>query len=385
MISKRILEEFVLKDNSTVPFNFYLFDENIFLKNIEKFKNVFSSKIYDVDFGYSVKTNPEIEVIKRAVSAGLKAEIVSPHELQIVKKLGVKPFDIIYNGVIPDYEGKFEIAHNGGYVNIESYNELKDLEIYAESMKHNIEVGLRVNVDIGNGRKSRFGIELSSEEMMNALKLLEKSKYISLNGIHSHVYGGREVKHWKTRTLALFEFAKKLNAKYVDLGSNMYGIMDPRMSEQFQEALPSLDDYASTISESLETVYKNSARPKIIFEPGTPIIANAISILAKIENIRTVRGSTIATLSCSEYDCGFTPSTKNIPIDIINIGEGQEYDNLIFYGYTCTEGDVLNRGMKCRAAIGDYVILRNIGAYSCSLKNHFIMPPPEFISITESV
>lgn len=384
MTSSEILERFKSCDKKK-PMNYYLFDREKFDQHLSDFRGVFAkvSPSGGLIIGYSTKTNPHPSVLNAAMENGCYAEIVSPHELQLALSVGFRKDRIIYNGIIPDPEGKFDIAQNNGIVNLESALEVEQIVKIADEQGKNIKIGLRLNIDIGNGRKSRFGIDPDTPEFQYAINLISASKYVDIQGFHSHVYGGRDIEYWKRRSLAVAKIARKYHCRYIDLGSNMYGFMDERMMSQFQCTIPKFSEYAFAIAESFYQSFIGTEQPVLILEPGTPLISDCVSVLARIENIREIRGDVIATLSCSEYDCGFTPATKNVPIDVIHTGENtpSEYDDLNFYGYTCTEGDVLHRHWNGKAAIGDLVLLRNVGAYSYSLSNSFIMPPAEFIEI----
>ena len=384
MTSSEILERFRSSDK-TKPMNYYLFDREKFDHHISDFRQAFKrvSPEGGLIIGYSTKTNPHPFVLKAAMENGCYAEIVSPHELQLVLGVGFPKKRIIYNGIIPDADGKYDIAKNGGIVNLESALEVKQIVDIANERKKKVEIGLRLNLDIGNGRKSRFGINPDTPEFRYSIKQIFGSEYVDVRGFHSHVYGGRDIAYWKRRSYDVAKMARRYYCRYIDLGSNMYGFMDDRMKSQFQCTIPRFEEYAHVVAESMNIAFDGAEKPTIILEPGTPLISDCVSVLSRIENIREIRGDVIATLSCSEYDCGFTPATKNVPIDVIHTGENppDEYEDLNFYGYTCTEGDVLHRHWSGKAAIGDLVLLRNVGAYSYSLSNSFIMPPAEFVEI----
>lgn len=357
----------------------YLFYQPTFDANVESIRKAFSDhRLDNLLLGYSVKTNPHPVVLDAAKHLSMYAEIVSPHELNVATSCGFSLSNIIYNGVIPDPTDKFNVAKSGGIVNLESYLEFQQIESMARSKGIPVQVGIRLNVNIGNGRTSRFGLEHQSDEYQKVMELTKCSEYISIAGVHSHVYGGRQTKFWKNRVIAVAKIAYELGAGYIDLGSNMFGPMDPRMAEQFDDEIPTFDDYAATVKDALDTIYSGKP-PMLILEPGTPVVSNAVSVLAEVLNIRRVCGKNIATANCTEYDFGFTPATKNVPVDVIHNSEGIEYNDLDIYGYTCTEGDVLHRSYNGRLAIGDFLLFRNLGAYSVSLSNSFIQEPMSLV------
>lgn len=378
MISREILQDCWLTDKIDEYEPCYLFSRSVFEYNMHRLKRAYKVNGIDVTIGYSYKTNPSDCIISLAKRFA-KAEVVSPYELEMAVANGVEYKDIIYNGVIPDTVGKFKVASNGGIVNVDNEKEFCDLAEYAEKKKVKIEVGIRINVYLG--RISRFGVVKGSEEWNRIFSRAEDSRYIKICGIHCHTYGCRDAESWKKKVKFACEIAKELNVKYIDFGSNMYGNMDERLKKQFGEHIPDFEDYAEIVSTGIKEVYMDSTFPKIIIEPGTPVVSDAVVILAKVVNIRTIRGKVMATVDCSKYDMGFLPLTKNVPFDVITCSRGKVYSDIDIYGYTCAEGDVVHRGYTGELAVGDYLVFKNLGAYSNNISCPFIMPPFEIYEI----
>jgi len=351
----------------------YLFDKQKFIDNVKELLEAFFDTGLRVRVGYSYKTNPAPQVLNVAKHIAM-AEIVSPHELSLALQNGVDYWNMIYNGVIPDVEGKFAVASNGGIVNIENDTEFFQLEEYARRRNTPIAVGLRINIYLG--RISRFGVERGSEEWQRIMLLVKKSDFIRIKGIHCHTYGGRDLESWKQKVTEACIAAKEVGAEYIDFGSNMYGDMDERLKSQFEGYIPCYGEYANVIKEGLDAHYSDEEyRPMVIIEPGTPVVGNTVSILAKVTNIRRIRDKWFVNTDCSIYDMGFVPLTRNVPMDVIHASHGRNYENIDIYGYTCTEGDVIHRGYSGELAIGDYLLFRNLGAYSNTIACPFIMEP----------
>lgn len=56
------------------------------------------------------------------------------------------------------------------------------------------------------------------------------------------------------------------------------------------------------------------------------------------------------------------------------MNEGKQYENLDMVGFTCIEGDVLNKDYCGELAAGDVIIINNCGSYSLVMKPPFILP-----------
>ena len=161
----------------------------------------------------------------------------------------------------------------------------------------------------------------------------------------------------------------------------MYGDMDERLKCQFEGYIPTYDEYANEIQRGLKEIYGEDELPEIIIEPGTPVVGNTVSILAKVTNIRKISEKWFATTDCSIYDMGFVPLTRNVPIDVIHASHGIRYKNIDICGHTCVPCDIIHRGYSGELAIGDYLVFQNLGAYSNTFSCSFIMEPLKFYEV----
>jgi len=354
-----------------------LFDSDLFKQNVKSFQEAFRQYFGEnAKLSYSTKTNPHETVLKTLCTIpDAMVEIVSTNELHLAIASGFSLDRIVYNGVIPDAVRKFGVAYTGGIVNVENYGELKTLADMANEWKKRIEVGLRVNIRIDENRawESRFGVHPYTSQFYKCLEL--QNEYFEIVGIHSHIHGCRTLDFWKKRASILGKLGKAIGVKYIDFGSNMFGFMDPRLAEQFDCEIPTAKDYAWTIYNELKCIYGYETLPTIIIEPGTPVVANTVSVLGKVETISERGFDTIATASCSVYDFGFFHgSPKHPPMDVIHMSKGEHYENVEIFGYACTEDDTVYKSYTGELAVGDYLLFRNLGAYANSLSSDFIKP-----------
>ena len=139
-----------------------------------------------------------------------------------------------------------------------------------------IRVGLRLNVDVGQGFISRFGIDSDSEEVEAIVGLLRQSSNIKLMGIHMHVGRTRGVDAWHTRAIKMIELADRIfkdrTPEFIDLGSGMFGNMEDSLAKQFSDSIPTFEDYAFAIAKTFAERYgklPESEQPILFTEPGT--------------------------------------------------------------------------------------------------------------------
>lgn len=313
----------------------------------------------------------------------MMAEVVSPKELLSAFVNGYRYQDIIYNGVIPDDSDKYYVAYSGGIVNVENYEEAKRIDAIARNRNTHIKVGVRINISFRD-IPSRFGIVPFSDEW-NKLFELQKYGNIKVVGIHAHVTDGRFLDAWYRRGREVGTIAKIIKAEYIDFGSNMFSQMDSRMAVHYNggKPLPSFDDYAEALYKGLKRAYygrPSSELPNVILEPGTPVISEAVDLLARVVSVRERNGIIEATTDCSRLDFGFLGTRVKPPMDVITFANSCGKPSKV-YGYTCLEDDVICEYTPYELKVDDLVLFRNVGAYSLGLSNQFIKPPHSFYNV----
>jgi diaminopimelate decarboxylase len=95
-----------------------------------------------------------------------------------------------------------------------------------------------------------------------------------------------------------------------------------------------------------------------------------MSLVTKVQSIKTVRGKTIATILASMYNINM--GNKFPPLRVIAQPgrERKTYAELDFAGFTCIESDYLYRSYSGPLAVGDYIVMDNVGSYSIVLNHH---------------
>ena len=107
-----------------------------------------------------------------------------------------------------------------------------------------------------------------------------------------------------------------------------------------------------------------------------PNIASPVNALIKINS--TASGTSGAWIITSKTDSAM----KNISMNGINppmevVARDREQavvEDTDVVGFTCIEGDVLQKNYSGPLAIGDYIVISNCGSYSLVMKPPFILP-----------
>lgn len=374
-VSEKLIESVKKEYGSPI----YVFDEVSFIENYLSLRNAFQKYYPKYNIAYSYKTNYMPYICKLVRSLGGLAEVVSDFEYYVARKVGNENTKIIYNGPFKQ-ELLEEHLINQGIINIDNYEECNRIVKIAQKMpSKSFEVGIRVNVDIGQSFVSRFGMDPDSEDFKRAVSMLTEQGNIDLVGLHCHVGQSRSIEYWKNRAERILELADKLfplnPPQYLDLGSGMFGDMDPELRMQFGDHVPNYDEYAKEVAGRFWNHYKSYEEkdmPWLYTEPGATSVSRYMWLIATVISHKVVRGINVTGLDCSYYNAGETCRYKRLPIRVI--GECKDYIGGNLVGYTCLEDDVIYPDYRKRVSIGDTVLLGNTGGYSLVFKPPFILP-----------
>lgn len=369
--SKEKLED--LAGKFGLPLN--IFDEKGFVENYRNLDNAMHSAYQNYQLSYSYKTNYVPYICRTAKKLGAYAEVVSGMEYALAKRIGYEDSHIIFNGPDKDRESN-QAFLNGCMINVDNLSELEAYCLAAEK-KPDIcyEIGLRANLDIGQGFISRFGMD--EEDLEKAFDRVSKVDNLSITGLHCHISRCRGKDAWKKRTEYMLRLADRFfNAppKYIDLGSGMFGSMAEEFAAQF-DVIPTYQDYAQVTAELVAAHYKGVAGPILFTEPGTTLVNRFVECVARVDSVKKIGQHYFAVLNASIHNLGETCTLKKLPIKVVPGGNPQiHYGSIDLTGYTCLEQDILFSGYQGDLAKGDYIVFGNTGGYSTVMKPPFIRP-----------
>ncbi len=356
----------------------YIFDKNRFVNEYKRLEKEFTKIYSNFLVGYSVKTNYTLDILKTVKELGGFLEVVSDFEYEIASKI-IDDSKIIYNGPCKCNVISVNILSNGGKVNADSIEELVEIENICKKNNLHLNVGVRLDIDVGNDVNSRFGIK----DLDKIEDFFRKSEVLTLEGIHCHITHARELNYWELRTKTMISIAKRFNdfteIKYIDFGSNMYSDMKESLRKQYGEDIPDFKDYANIVATAMKEAFPEE-NVKIIIEAGTPIVASTMQLLASVKRVKEKEDVTYAILDTDQYQLGFIAQVKQLPISIYNTKEKPTpRRNVVMSGFTCIEADYLNKVDECCLDKGDYVLFENVGAYSNVMAPNFINVVPSIV------
>lgn len=371
----------------------YIFHKEAFVDNYLELLNEIRETYPKYNIAYSYKTNYTPKICCLVKELGGLAEIVSEMEYQLARKIGYRNEDIIFNGPV---KGKALAEHllNNGVANIDSLDELKEVITLADcNSDKKFRIAFRVNIDIGQGFISRFGIDAYEDkhedtEIDKAFLMVKEKKNINVVGLHCHIGRSRSIEAWENRVRIMFTLIDRYFEnvpEFIDLGSGMNSVMEPELACQFGGHIPTFEEYAKIIAVAMKERYGHldyNNQPWLFTEPGTTLVSGCMSFLGSVKTIKNVKGKYYVTFDCSGGNMGDICHLKNLPISIFRKSEDcVSLKDATFVGYTCLEHDHIYEGFDGNLAVGDVVQFRNVGSYSNVFKPPFILPNCAMVQI----
>ncbi|WP_240035158.1 diaminopimelate decarboxylase [Neobacillus notoginsengisoli] len=377
--------------------SFFLLDVNKLRENYKKIEHAFKSRYENFIIGYSYKTNYLPYLCKELSKLGAYAEVVSRLEYDLAIKIGEDPRRIIFNGPIKSREDIQYALNNESIVNIESFYEADFVKEYAlEHPKKQIKIGIRVNFDISDNGISphqagydigRFGICVENGDFQNLVMQLKELKNIKITGLHGHFSTSeRKAETYRIITEKLCRIAKESildGLEYIDIGGGIYG----ELPKSFQTVAPTFDEYAQPICEVMNKEFNDfKNKPTLILEPGLAMVANVLIFIAKVIDIKNIRGNHFVLVDGSVHNIKPTMHKRNLPMHVIRQNEVSGYTKEIFdvVGYTCMEKDYLAHDIAgALPQQDDYIVFENVGAYTIVFNPPFIKVRPSIVAVDD--
>lgn len=366
--------------------SFYLLDLDAFEANYGEFLSAFRARYARSQIAYSYKTNYIPRLGRCVDELGGYAEVVSDMEYELALRSGVAPERIVLNGPYKDAGLLRKALQGGAIVNLDGPYEVALVEALAASLPdRQLEVGLRCNLDLGQERVSRFGFDAEGDDLRAAFGRLNRLDNCRVAGLHCHyTTPRRELEAYDLRTRKMLALCAELYPgappRYLDLGGGYFGKVDEALRRQFDVYMPTYDEYAETVGTLVARAYPGEAGPELILEPGIALAGNVMSFVARVIDLKTVRGRKMALVSGSVHNVQPTLHQKNPSTRVYHRPDGDSrLAGADLVGYTCLEYDCIYYGYPGEVGAGDYVVFDQVGAYVIVFKPPFIRGAPAIL------
>ena len=373
----------------------YLFEPEVISARAKAFKHAFQRYLSDTEFYFAVKSNNYPDVSQVVLSEGFGLDVSSGEELQMALDLGAE--NIIFSG-----PGKMEMELDLAIANsdkvivlMDSLSEMKRLEKRAALHHKIIRVGIRLNLD-PTGIWKKFGIPLNC--LKPFLQAMETCDHIYFQGLQFHsswnLRPERQVAFIKElgKTLAELSPLDRKKIQFIDIGGGYWPeqgewLIVPNNQKKEAKAnsydikinrAASIDEFAQKIYQAICDHIYNQMICKICFEPGRWICNDAMHIIVKVmdkkyDDIVITNGATNA-VGWERFEMDYFP--------VLNLSHPAIIEqNCLILGSLCTPHDIWGYhywGKKIKEE--DILMIPTQGAYTYSLRQHFIKGIPKVIS-----
>lgn len=342
--------------------------------------NVFDTAFKEVPHltCFSVKANSNIAILRLFGSLGGGVDIVSGGELHRARTAGIPPERIVYSGVGKTVEEiDYALREDILMFNIESNQELEELNRRAAAKGTRARISLRVNPDVDPNthpyistgmKKNKFGISIE-----NAVKAYEKAsslQNVEIVGIDCHI--GSQL----TEVTPFVDALKRLRIlierlresgiqiRYLDLGGGLGIVYD-------QEVPPLPHEYATAILRELEDV-----NCTLIFEPGRVIVGNAGILTTKVLYTKRSPAKNFVITDAAMNDL-VRPSLYGAYHYIQPVTKTTREAVIVdVVGPICESGDFLakDRGLPALNP-GEFLAVMSAGAYGFTMSSNYNSRP----------
>ena len=354
----------------------YVYSYNTLLRHFRAYSDAFNDYPHIICF--ALKANPNISILRLFAKYGGGADIVSGGELYKALKAGIPSQKIVYAGVgKTEEEIHLSLRSKILMFNVESEDELREINRIAGIMRRKAPVALRINPDIdpethpyiATGlKRHKFGIPI--EDAVEHYRIASSLKNIKVIGIHKHI-GSQitKVSPFVDALRSILLLMDKLNAEglslqYLDIGGGL-GI------SYKDEEPPVPDDLARNLIPLLK-----GRKLTLIVEPGRSIAGNAGILVTRVLYLKKGEEKEFAIVDAGMNDL-IRPSLYSAYHRILPVIRKQR--SAVLYdvvGPICESGDFLAKERELKEIErGEYLAVMGAGAYGFSMSSNYNCRP----------
>jgi diaminopimelate decarboxylase len=327
---------------------------------------------------FALKANSNSALLRLLAKQGCGADVVSGGEIFRALRAGIPSRKIAYAGVgKTEEEIRYALKSRILMFNVESEEELIEIDRIARTMNVRAPIALRINPDIdpethpyiSTGlRKHKFGIPV--EDAFEYYKAARKLGNIEIVGIHKHI--GSQITKVSPfvdalkKTLYLIDELEGLGVKirYLDVGGGLgitYKDEEPPVPRELAEGiLPMLRGRGLTL----------------IVEPGRSIVGNAGILVTKVLYLKAGKEKDFVIVDAGMNDL-VRPSFYGAYHHVQPLEKRKRKTILAdVVGPICESGDFLAKEREMPAvAQGERLAVMSAGAYGFSMSSNYNSRP----------
>lgn len=354
----------------------YIYSHETLLRHFRAYKDAFDGFPHVVCF--ALKANSNTAILRLFARQGGGADVVSGGELYRALRAGVTPRRIVYAGVgKTEEEIRFALRKGILMFNVESEDELREIDRIAGAMGVKAPIALRINPDIdpqthpyiSTGlKKHKFGIPI--EDGLEHYTLAQRLGHIEVVGIHKHI-GSQLTKispfvdALKRLLILIDRLAERgIRISHLDIGGGL-GIT-------YKDEEPPLP--SNLAAHILPLVRGRDVT--IVLEPGRSIVGNAGILVTKTLYLKQGEDRQFVIVDAGMNDL-VRPSLYGAYHHIqpvIKRKRGTILADVV--GPICESGDFLAKEREMPAVRkGEYLAVMSAGAYGFTMSSNYNSRP----------
>ena len=367
----------------------FVYSETTLKRKHAELIDAFSLRYPRVQHAWSYKTNYLKAICKSFHQLGSWAEVVSEMEYEMAKRLGNSPSHIIFNGPSKPYRALKTALSEGAMVNIDSMEEIYEIEKIAAEIGAIANIGVRLNMALGTYMAwDRFGLNIESEHAYQAVKRAVSGGKIKMVGLHCHI--GTFIldpELYRIAVKKVIEFAQLLKKdfniqiQYINMGGGFASKTKLKGTYLAADSVPRFDRYAEAICEELLSAFPTRELPLLILETGRALIDEAGALITTVAATKRLGNGTRSLVMDAGVNLLFTAFWYDLEITPVT-DRGSALEDHLIYGPLCMQIDLIMSTIKIPyLEKGDQVIIRPVGAYNNTQWMQFIHFRPNVVMI----
>ncbi|TKD69909.1 diaminopimelate decarboxylase [Pseudalkalibacillus hwajinpoensis] len=377
----------------------YVYDVSMIREKARAFRSAFERGNINYQVAYASKAFSCVAMIQLAEEEGLSLDVVSGGELYTALQAGFPVERIHFHG---NNKSEAEIrmaldAEIGCFV-VDNFYELSLLEQLSEEKGVRANILLRITPGIEahthdyilTGQEdSKFGFDLQSGQVEEAIKSASEMKQIHLLGLHCHI--GSQIFETTGFVMAIEKIYSYLSKWYESFGFgpevlNLGGGFGIRYTSD-DEPLP-VEDYIEAMIKTVKSQLRTEMNmPEIWIEPGRSLVGEAGITLytvgshkqvPELRNYLAVDGGMSDNLRPALYQAKYEATIAN------RMYEPSDHLYSVA-GKCCESGDMIIWDCELQRAIaGDTMAVFSTGAYGYSMANNYNRLPRPAVVFVEN-
>jgi diaminopimelate decarboxylase len=381
----------------------YILQSQILEQTAREFRDAFRKVLPDVRFYFAVKSNNYPEVSRILLENGFGLDVSSGVELKMALYLEAQ--DIIFSGPGKTRNELLLAVMNADrtVVLLDSFHELDRLQEVASLLGRRVRAGVRVSIN-PTGLWRKFGIRL--EDLSAFQEKAAAYAAIDLQGIQFH-------SSWNLGPEKQIDFIEKLGCalsalpadflkalQFIDIGGGYW----PSQGEWLQEAgtpagmvrkslgvpvnsafghywnqAESIESFAGQLANAIRSHIFPITDCRICLEPGRWICNDSMQLLLTVvdkkENDLVITDAGTNAIGWERFESDYFP--------VLNLTRPALRENpCTLFGSLCTPHDVWGYSYWGEGLEeGDILLIPMQGAYTYSLRQDFIKPLPQVITV----